>query len=111
MLKELQELEDATKEEFDGAVNEDASIAVQIAWDMFMLKPPAIVCRPEKYTKVWHQDYGPLWDDQKPAKPLVYLRPLLLYGAGGSVATKALVGNRNPSSNNIRVSNCAVFHV
>ena len=107
MLAELRVLEDATKEEFDDALMEhDATTAIQIAWDMFMLKPPAIVCRPKKYTQVWHQDYGPLWDDQKPAESLVYLRPLLLYGAGGSVATKALVGNR--SMNDIRVSNCSL---
>ena len=106
MLAELHVLN--TKEEFNGAVSEDASNAVRIAWDMFMLKPPAIVCRPKKYTQVWHQDYGPLWDDQKPAESLVYLRPLLLYGAGGSVATKALVGNSRSSSNDNRVSNCSL---
>ena len=107
MLAELRVLKDATKEEFDDALMEhDATTAIQIAWDMFMLKPPAIVCRPKKYTKAWHQDYGPLWDDQEPAESLVYLRPLLLYGAGGSVATKALVGNR--STNDIRVSNCGL---
>ena len=86
-----------------------ASIAVEIAWDMLMLKPPAIACTPNKYTKAWHQEYGPLWDDRKPAESLVYLRPLLLYGAGGSVATKALVGNR--STDDIRVSNCSLIHV
>ena len=101
----------ATNEEFDCATNEElhkaASTAVRIAWDMFMLKPPAIACTPKKYTKAWHQDYGPLWDDRKPAESLVYLRPLLLYGAGGSVATKALVGNRSHSMNE-KVSNCSL---
>ena len=106
MLAQLQVLN--TKEEFNNVVKEDASSAVEIAWDMFMLKPPAIVCRPKKYTKAWHQDYGPLWDDRESAESLFYLRPLLLYGAGGSVATKALVGNRSPSSNDIRVSNCSL---
>ena len=104
MLAELRVvLEGATNEE----LHEDASTAVQIAWDMLMLKPPAIVCLPKKYTKAWHQDYGPLWNDRKPPEPLFYLRPLLLYGAGGSVATKALVGNRSPSTNE-RVSNCSL---
>ena len=97
-------------EGFDCATNEelhkDASTAVQIAWDMLMLKPPAIACTPKKYTKAWHQEYGPLWDDRKPTESLVYLRPLLLYGAGGFVATKALVGNR--STNDSRVSNCSL---
>ena len=99
--------EGVTEEGSDGAVNEelykDASTAVQIAWDMLMLKPPAIACTPIKYTKAWHQEYGPLWNDRKPAEPVVYLRPLLLYGAGGSVATKALVGNRSTE-----VSNCSI---
>ena len=93
----------ATNEE----LSKDAStVAVKIAWYLLMLKPPAIACRPKKYTKAWHQDYGPLWDDRKPAEPVVYLRPLLLYGAGGSVATKALVGNRRINDN--RVSNCSL---
>lgn len=93
----------ATNEE----LSKDASTAaVKISWDLLMLKPPAIACRPKKYTKVWHQDYGPLWNDRKPAEPVVYLRPLLLYGASGSVATKALVGNRRINDN--RVSNCSL---
>ena len=72
---------------------EDSSIAVQIAWDMLMLQPPEIVCMPEKYSKAWHEDYGQAWDSSKPSHPHTYFRPLLFLGAGGSVATRAIVGN------------------
>ena len=61
-----------------------------------MLNPPAIACKPKKYTKSWHKDYGPRWDKKKSTAPenLVYFSPMLLLGAGGTVASMALVGNK-----------------
>lgn len=72
----------------------DASVAVQIAWDMLMLNPPAIACKPEKYTESWHKEYGPRWNKKKSMEELYYFSPMLLLGAGGTVASKALVGNK-----------------
>ena len=74
----------------------DASVAVQIAWDMLILNPPAIACKPRKYRESWHIDYGPRWDKKKSTAPenLVYFSPMLLLGAGGPVVSKALVGNK-----------------
>lgn len=89
-------------------IEKDALEAVQIAWDMLMLKPPAIACTPKKCTQSWHMEYGPQWNGRKPAEPMIYYRPLLLYGAGGSTATQALVGNKQPNSRHFFTSN-AVF--
>ena len=74
-----------------------ALAGVKIAWDMLMFTPPAIACTPIKFTDSWHEDYGPQWDDEKSDEYLVYFRPLLLLGAGGTVGSKALVGNIMPS--------------
>lgn len=63
-----------------------------------MLKPPAIACTPKKFTKAWHMEYGPQWNEKKSTETLVYYRPLLLRGAGGSTATQALVGNKTSNS-------------
>lgn len=80
-------------------LKEDASIGVQLAWDMLMVHPPAIACTPKKYKKIWHMEYGPHWNPSKPAKNLVYFRPLLLLGAD-TVSLRALVGNKMPSEEN-----------
>lgn len=66
-----------------------------------MLKPPAIACTPKKLTLSWHMEFGP---QRRGAEP-IYYRPLLLYGAGGSMATQALVGNKIPKSKKFFTSN------
>ena len=59
-----------------------------------MLNPPAIACTPDKYTESWHKDYGPRWNKKKSTEhQLYYFSPMLLLGAGGTVVSKALVGN------------------
>ena len=72
---------------------EDASVVVDIAWNLFMFSPPAVICMPGKYTKGWHIEHGEQWDSSKPEKAAVYFRPLLLHAAGGTAAIKGLVGN------------------
>lgn len=78
-------------------LEKDALAGVQIAWDMLMIHPPAIACTPKKYTESWHIEYGPHWNKRKLANPLVYFSPVLLLGAGGTIGSKALVGNIVPS--------------
>ena len=59
---------------------------------MLTLKPPAISCTPEKYTETWHEICRKNWHDYK-YYDLVYYRPVMLFGAGGTAAVKGLVGN------------------
>lgn len=80
-------------------LKEDASNAVQIAWDMLTLNTPLVPCTPQTYSSAWHEVYGPQWNDRNSKTPLIYFRPLLLHGTlDGSAATKALVGNIRLSS-------------
>ena len=60
---------------------------------MLTLSPPAISCTPEKYTETWHEVLRKQWHDYK-YYDLVYYRPVMLYGAGGTAAVRGLVGNK-----------------
>lgn len=79
-------------------LQQDASRAVQLAWDMLMLNTPLVACTPHNYSPAWHEKYGFRWNDRNSETPLIYFRPLLLHGVDGSVAVKALVGNIRLSS-------------
>ena len=61
---------------------------------MLTLSPPAISCTPEKYTETWHEVFRKEWDDDYKYYDLVYYRPVMLYGAGGTAAVRGLVGNK-----------------
>ena len=75
------------------AVQKKVASAIQIAWEMLTLDPPAIVCKPERYTNAWHMKIGKKWKSHQ-FYDLVYYRPVMLYGAGSSVAVKGKVGNK-----------------
>ena len=60
---------------------------------MLTLSPPAISCTPEKYTETWHEVFRKEWDNDYKYYDLVYYRPVMLHGAGGTAAVRGLVGN------------------
>ena len=82
-------------------VENQVTCAIQIAWEMLTLDPPAVACKPEKYTKAWHDKIWKKWKSHE-FYDLVYYRPVMLYGAGGSVAVKGKVFNKKCSD----LANC-----
>lgn len=68
--------------------------AIRVAWKMLTLNPPAIICKPKKYSERWHEEFRKKWHEDYRHYNLVYYRPVMLYGAGGTVAVKGKVGNK-----------------
>ena len=78
-------------------IENKVSAAIRVAREMLTLDPPAISCTPEKYTDTWHEVLRKKWHDYK-YYDLVYYRPVMLYGAGGTAAVRGLVGNKRSTN-------------
>lgn len=76
---------------------------VEIAWDMLLLSPPAIAGCPKRFSRSWHKECYLWWDYKSPPDLLIYFRPLLMKGIGGTVETYALVGNMNPARKEVHL--------
>jgi hypothetical protein len=69
----------------------EANTAVEICWKMLTVSPPMFLCQPTKYNAMWHVTHARSWHE--PPGELIYYRPVLMYGAGGTVAYKGFVGS------------------
>ena len=67
--------------------------AVGLCWRMQMLPTPMFICQPTVYNDEWHDTHRKSWSDE-PNQELVYYRPVLMNSAGGTVASRGLVGKR-----------------
>ena len=61
--------------------------AVNIAWVMNTLVPPASFHQPEEFNDEWHEILAPTSEDENPEcdYELVYCRPILFFGAEGTI--------------------------
>ena len=68
--------------------------AVDICWRMQTVSPPMFLCQPKLFSDEWHGFHRNSWYDKE--DELVYYKPVLMYSAGGDIASKGFVGNKPP---------------
>ena len=76
--------------------------AVNLAWDMVTLVPPALVCQPSQYHEEWHEKRVTYWKEESLHRLLIYFRPVLLFSALGHVGYKGEVGNVSERAEDMR---------
>ena len=95
MIKSCQEFEQALggRDSHD-AIQSLVSGAVTIAWNMVTLTPPALLWEPPMYSEHWHDKQSKAeWKVEAGEHfDLVYFRPVLLYGADGTLGHRGSVG-------------------
>jgi hypothetical protein len=72
--------------------------AVELAWNMVTLVPPALVVQPAEYLEEWHDKRITSWDDDASPNPSVYFRPVLFHSCLGHVGCKGVIGNITPEN-------------
>ena len=73
-------------------VNDFVKASIQLTYSMLTLLPPLLVIQPSEY-KDDVQDTNRLTWDETSDQPLIYYRPVVVYGNQLHVAVKGLVGN------------------
>ena len=69
-------------------------MAVDLAWKIVTLVPPALVCHPKEYNQDWMERRSTAWNDEAPSCPTIYFQPVLFYSALGHIGHKGIVGNK-----------------
>ena len=73
--------------------------AVDIAFSMVTLVPPALICYPRRFNEAAEYVEPRLhyWNDQTPSSLItIYFRPALFFSANGRIGSKGEVGNKQP---------------
>lgn len=74
--------------------------AIELAWNMVTLVPPAIVYQPLDYVEEWQERRYTCWKEDGGSSGLIHFRPVLFFSALGHVGCKGEIGNIPPQSTN-----------
>ena len=85
-------------------------MAVELAWKIVTLVPPALVCLPKEYNEDCMERRYTAWSDEAPSCPTIYFKPVLFYSALGHRhrEIKGIVGNKI-NQNTMKIVKCMLL--